>query len=196
DPDPPALGVDVGQLRLLGGPCRQRAQEALDQSLALERAEATEDRGLLVEAHPELVARDPQGQFFEAHLFPFSACEHRQQARSSVVPERPGSRLEGMSERKGPHPAKPVIGISAFPRIVETSIGRTLLHTASRFYVESVVRTGCVPVVLAVLDPTDVDSMIGATPRLGLTCAAHLHPSRNCAKPPAAKPNVAPSRHA
>jgi len=88
-----------------------------------------------------------------------------------------------MSERKGPHPAKPVIGISAFPRIVETSIGRTLLHTASRFYVESVVRAGGVPVVLPVIDPTDVDSMIGAIDGLVLTGGGDVQPSRYGANP-------------
>ena len=99
-----------------------------------------------------------------------------------------------MSERKGPHPAKPVIGISAFPRIVETSIGRTLLHTASRFYVESVVRAGGVPVVLPVIDPTDVDSMIGAIDGLVLTGGGDVQPSRYGAKPIPETQNVDPAR--
>src|SRR5207244_5656662 len=179
DPDPAALRVDVGQLGLLGGPGSQRAEQALDQALAFERADAAEDRGLLVEAHPELVARDPQGQFFEAHLFPFSACEHRHQVRSSVVADRLGSYAGGMSE---PAPATPVIGTSAFPRIVETSIGRTLLHTASRFYVDSVVRAGGVPVVLPVIDPADIGPLIAGSDGLVIPGAGDVRPWRYGAK--------------
>ena len=99
-----------------------------------------------------------------------------------------------MSERKGPHPAKPIIGISAFPRIVETSIGRTLLHTASRFYVDSVVRAGGVPVVLPVIDPTDVDSMIAAIDGLVLTGGGDVQPSRYGAKPIPETQGVDPAR--
>ena len=35
---------------------------------------------------------------------------------------------------------KPVIGISAYPKTYDAATGPTLLHTASRYYVESVER--------------------------------------------------------
>jgi putative glutamine amidotransferase len=89
---------------------------------------------------------------------------------------------------------KPVIGISAFPRLVDTSIGRTLLHTASRFYVDSVVRAGGVPVVLPVIDPDDIDSMIGAIDGLVITGGGDVQPSRYGAKPVPETQNVDPAR--
>src|SRR5256885_37277 len=78
---------------------------------------------------------------------------------------------------------KPIIGISAFPRLVDTSIGRTLLHTASRFYVDSVVRAGGVPVVLPVIDPADIGPMIAAIDGLVITGGGDVQPSRSGAKP-------------
>lgn len=47
----------------------------------------------------------------------------------------------------------PLIGISAYPRMMEIVPAPTLLHTASRFYVDSVVRAGGCPVILPAVDP-------------------------------------------
>ena len=70
---------------------------------------------------------------------------------------------------------KPVIGISAYPRMVETATGQALLHTSSRFYVESVERAGGVPVILPVLDPDTVEYML---PAVSGTSARDLDPRR------------------
>jgi putative glutamine amidotransferase len=91
-------------------------------------------------------------------------------------------------------PAKPVIGISAYPRIVDTSIGRTLLHTTSRFYVDSVARAGGVPVILPVVDRDDVEAMIGAVDGIVLTGGGDVQPSRYGAKPIPETSGVDPAR--
>lgn len=91
---------------------------------------------------------------------------------------------------------KPVIGISAYPRIVETSIGPTLLHTASRFYVESVERAGGIPVVLPVGDPDDVDGVFDVVDGLLLTGGGDVQPSRYGAQPVAETHGVDPARDA
>ena len=89
---------------------------------------------------------------------------------------------------------RPVIGISAYPRVVETSVGPTLLHTASRFYVEGVERAGGVPVVLPVMDPDLVDDVIGAVHGILLTGGGDLQPSRYGAKPVPETHGVDPAR--
>jgi gamma-glutamyl-gamma-aminobutyrate hydrolase PuuD len=89
---------------------------------------------------------------------------------------------------------KPVIGISAFPRVVETSIGRTRVHTASRYYVESVVRAGGVPVVLPVVDRDDVAPMIEAVQGLVLTGGGDVQPARYGARPVPETQYVDPAR--
>jgi gamma-glutamyl-gamma-aminobutyrate hydrolase PuuD len=91
---------------------------------------------------------------------------------------------------------KPVIGISAYPRVVETSIGPTLLHTASRFYVESVERAGGLPVVLPVVAPEAAESVVGAVHGLLLTGGGDIQPSRYGAKPVPETRNVDPARDA
>jgi gamma-glutamyl-gamma-aminobutyrate hydrolase PuuD len=91
---------------------------------------------------------------------------------------------------------KPVIGISAYPRVVETSTGATLLHTASRFYVESVERAGGVPVVLPVLPPELVDDLLPAVHGVLLTGGGDIQPSRYRAKPLAETRGVDSARDA
>jgi len=48
---------------------------------------------------------------------------------------------------------RPLIGISAYPRMMDIVPAPTLLHTVSRFYVDSVVRAGGCPVILPAVDP-------------------------------------------
>ena len=91
---------------------------------------------------------------------------------------------------------RPVIGISAYPRVVETSTGATLLHTASRFYVEGVERAGGVPVVLPVLPPELVDDLIPAVDGVLLTGGGDVQPSRYRAKPLSETRGVDPARDA
>ncbi len=89
---------------------------------------------------------------------------------------------------------KPVIGISGYPRVVETSVGPTLLHTASRFYVESVERAGGVPIVLPVMAPDAVDDVIRAVQGVLLTGGGDVQPSRYGAKPVSETNGVDPAR--
>ena len=91
---------------------------------------------------------------------------------------------------------KPVIGISAHPRIVETATGMALLHTASRFYVDGVERAGGVPVVLPVLDPDAVDYLLPVVSGVLLTGGGDVAPSRYGAHPIAETHNVDPLRDA
>ena len=89
---------------------------------------------------------------------------------------------------------KPVIGISAYPRLVETSLGATLLHTTSRFYVESVERAGGVPVVLPVMSPEAVEDVLLAVHGVLLSGGGDIQPARYGAKPVAETCGVDPAR--
>jgi len=91
---------------------------------------------------------------------------------------------------------KPVIGISAYPRVMETVTGATLLHTASRHYVESVVRAGGLPVILPIVDTEDVPATLAAVHGLLLTGGGDIQPSRYKAQPTAETRNVDPRRDA
>jgi putative glutamine amidotransferase len=91
---------------------------------------------------------------------------------------------------------KPIIGISAYPRVVETATGPALLHTASRFYVEGVERAGGVPVILPILDPDVVDDLLAVVSGLLLTGGGDVQPSRYGARPVAETHNVDPLRDA
>jgi gamma-glutamyl-gamma-aminobutyrate hydrolase PuuD len=91
---------------------------------------------------------------------------------------------------------RPVIGISAFPRVVETATGPTVLHTSSRHYVESVVRAGGLPVILPVIDPDEVPHALSAVQGLLVTGGGDVQPSRYHARPVAETRNVDPARDA
>ncbi|HTJ77137.1 MAG TPA: gamma-glutamyl-gamma-aminobutyrate hydrolase family protein [Acidimicrobiales bacterium] len=91
---------------------------------------------------------------------------------------------------------KPVIGISAHPRMVQTATGMALLHTSSRFYVEGVERAGGVPVILPVLDPDAVEHLLPAVDGVLLTGGGDVQPSRYGARPIAETHNVDPLRDA
>ena len=91
---------------------------------------------------------------------------------------------------------RPLIGISAHPRVVETSIGPTLLHTTSRFYVECVQRAGGLPVVLPVVDPDEAEELMAAVSGLLLTGGGDVQPARYGARPIAETGGVDPARDA
>lgn len=77
----------------------------------------------------------------------------------------------------------PRVGISAQPRTVETVLGPTLLHTASRFYVDSVRRAGGIPLVLPVSAPDDVPALLDAVDALVLTGGGDVAPAAYGAEP-------------
>ena len=91
---------------------------------------------------------------------------------------------------------KPIIGISAHPRMVPIATGPALLHTASRFYVDAVERAGGMPVILPVLDPDAVDHLLPAVDGVLLTGGGDVAPSRYGARPIAETHNVDPMRDA
>jgi putative glutamine amidotransferase len=78
---------------------------------------------------------------------------------------------------------KPRIGISAFPRVVPATIGPTLVHGTSRFYVDAVRRAGAVPLVFPVIDPDDVESLLAVVDGLILTGGGDVDPARYGAEP-------------
>lgn len=91
---------------------------------------------------------------------------------------------------------KPLIGISAFPRVVDTVTGPTLLQTASRHYVDGVVRAGGIPVILPVIEPSDVGRVLKAVQGLLITGGGDVAPSRYHAQPVADTHDVNPARDA
>ncbi len=91
---------------------------------------------------------------------------------------------------------KPRIGISAYPRTVETAIGPTLLHTCSRHYVDSVVRAGGLPVVLPVLEVDDAAELLAGVHGLLLTGGGDVAPARYGAHPVPETHTVDPARDA
>lgn len=91
---------------------------------------------------------------------------------------------------------RPVIGISAYPRVAETATGSTLLHTASRHYVESVVRAGGLPVILPIVAPEEAAHALGVVHGLLVTGGGDVAPARYHAKPVPETRNVDPARDA
>jgi putative glutamine amidotransferase len=71
----------------------------------------------------------------------------------------------------------PMIGVSAYPRVVDIVPKPTLLHTVSRNYVDSVVRAGGVPVVLPVVDPALAADVVGRLDGLILTGGGDVDPA-------------------
>lgn len=89
---------------------------------------------------------------------------------------------------------KPRIGISGYPRLVETVLGPTLLHTATRYYVDSVVRAGGTPFVLPSLGAEVVGEMLDALDGVVLTGGGDVAPARYGATPSSEVRNVDPLR--
>ena len=87
-----------------------------------------------------------------------------------------------------------MIGITAYPRVIETATGPTLLHTASRFYVESVERAGGIPMVLPVLDPSMVEESLARVDGVLLTGGGDVQPARYGAIPTGDTRGVDPAR--
>jgi gamma-glutamyl-gamma-aminobutyrate hydrolase PuuD len=89
---------------------------------------------------------------------------------------------------------KPRIGLSGYPRRTEIAIGPVLLHTASRFYVDSVMRAGGLPLVLPVIDVDEVAELLDAVHGVVLTGGGDVEPSRYGADPEPENWGVDPAR--
>jgi putative glutamine amidotransferase len=89
---------------------------------------------------------------------------------------------------------RPIIGITAYPRVLDVKTGPTLLHTVSRFYVESVERAGGLPVILPVMDPESVGEFLAHVHGVLLTGGGDVQPARYGAKPTADTRGVDPTR--
>ena len=78
---------------------------------------------------------------------------------------------------------RPIIAIAAYPRTMDTTFGPTLLHTASRHYVQAVERAGGAPVILPVTDVQDVDDVLRIADGVVLTGGGDIQPSLYGAAP-------------
>jgi len=74
-------------------------------------------------------------------------------------------------------PRVPMIGLTAYPRVVDIVPEPTLLHTASRNYVDSVIRAGGAPVVLPVVDPSLAAEVVARLDGLILTGGGDVDPA-------------------
>lgn len=88
----------------------------------------------------------------------------------------------------------PRVGISGYPRVVDTVLGPTLLHTATRFYVDSVVRAGGMPFVLPALGADVVPEMLDSLDAVVVTGGGDVAPTRYGATPSPEVRNVDPLR--
>ena len=89
---------------------------------------------------------------------------------------------------------KPRIGISGYPRVVETVFGSTLLHTAARWYVDAVVRAGGLPLVLPAVDADLVGDLMEGVDGVVLTGGGDIAPTRYGETPVPETHNVDPVR--
>lgn len=89
---------------------------------------------------------------------------------------------------------RPIIGIGAYPRLVETAFGPTLLHTASRFYVRAVEVAGGVAVILPVTEPDRVGDVLPLLHGVLLTGGGDVQPSLYGATPMDCTSEVNPER--
>jgi putative glutamine amidotransferase len=82
---------------------------------------------------------------------------------------------------------RPIIGVTAYPRVVEIVPVPTTLHTANRFYVDAISRAGGIPVILPVLDPSLAAATLAAVDALVLPGGGDVDP---CAYGEEAGPTV------
>lgn len=120
-------------------------------------------------------------------------------SRTAVAPRASGHvapRTAARSSLTARHAkgVRPVIGITAYPRVVESSTGPTRLHTTSRFYVESVERAGGLPLILPVLEPSMVEDALACVQGVLLTGGGDVQPARYRAQPTEYTRGVDPAR--
>ncbi len=90
----------------------------------------------------------------------------------------------------------PLIGITAYPRMVEIVPTTTLLHTANRYYVDAVARAGGLPVVLPVLDPALAPAAVAPLDGLVLPGGGDVDPACYGEEPAPETAGVDPARDA
>ena len=73
---------------------------------------------------------------------------------------------------------RPRVAISGYPRTIDTAFGATLLHTATRWYVDAVVRAGGVPFVLPTVEVDLVPDMLDHVDAVVLTGGGDIAPAR------------------
>jgi putative glutamine amidotransferase len=73
--------------------------------------------------------------------------------------------------------ARPIVGITAYPRTVEIVPTAATLHTANRFFVDAVARAGGIPLILPVLDPALAPGALAAVAALVLPGGGDVDPA-------------------
>ena len=87
-----------------------------------------------------------------------------------------------------------LIGITAFPRVVDIVPGPTLVHTANRYFVDGIVRAGGVPVILPVLDPGSARVAVAALDGLVIPGGGDVDPASYGEEPAPETAEVDPAR--
>lgn len=90
----------------------------------------------------------------------------------------------------------PLIGITAYPRVVDIIPVPTVLHTANRFYVDSIVKAGGYPLILPVVDPFAADGVVAVLQGLILPGGGDVDPSAYGEEPAPQTDTVNPDRDA
>jgi len=91
----------------------------------------------------------------------------------------------------------PLIGLTAYPRVTDVFPDTpTRIHTANRYFVDSVVRAGGLPVIIPILAPELAATAIAAVDGLVLTGGGDVDPSEYGEQPVPEVSNVDPARDA
>jgi putative glutamine amidotransferase len=91
---------------------------------------------------------------------------------------------------------RPIIGVGAYPRVVETPFGPTLLQTATRFNVRAVERAGGAVVILPVTEAARLRDVLGMVHGVLLPGGGDVNPSLYGAVPMDCTRDVNPERDA
>jgi putative glutamine amidotransferase len=90
----------------------------------------------------------------------------------------------------------PLIGITAYPRVVDIVPLPTLLQTANRFYLEAVLRAGGIPLILPVMDPALAPAALAPFAGLVLPGGGDVDPACYLESPGPQTGSVDPDRDA
>ena len=78
---------------------------------------------------------------------------------------------------------KPIIAIGAYPRVIDTVFGPTLMQTATRFYVKAIRQAGGAVIILPVTEPEAVADVLALAHGVLLTGGGDVQPSLYGATP-------------